>query len=560
MNDMFRENILKTLFLIGGFSSIVNIPILYNISFIFAAMVFVFSLGYLYLYYQIKNELLSYDQASRIGLFILMIQTLNIPLHAGVDTFFLPWVLIYPMVIFTLKDSAYSLKYSILLFIIFAVMFLSGSLDESYTLYNLLPFMVLYATFIVVFYSINKNLANKEIQLREQYKQLQEMNASLSKNIKKATYDLELKNINLQESNENFQNVLDTTMEMIVLFGEDKIIQDVNQSGVLMLGYERKSEVIGRNIVEFILPSDLEKVQNSLKKENTEPYELTILNKNNEEVHMLNRARNIIIDNKKVRMSTLLDLSEIKRKDKLLQEQSRLAQMGEMISMIAHQWRQPLGAISSSVISIQTKKVSGKYDLTQNQQREDYFKFSDTRLENINEYVQILSSTIDDFRNFFKSDKKRENVNLTLPIKRALNIVQESLKAKNIKIVTEFNVDEKVCIYQNEMMQVILNILKNAEDSLVEKSTKGSQIVIQTKEVDNQYLISIHDNGMGISDTILLNIFDPYFSTKDNKNGTGLGLYMSKIIVQEHNNGKLNALKMENGACFEIYLNKEINV
>jgi len=560
MDNTFRENILKILFLIGGFSSVINLPVLYQISVQFASMVFLFSVGYLYLYSQMKNKLMTYEKASSLGLFILFIQTLNVPLHAGVETFFLPWVLIFPMVVFTLKESVYALKYCGTLIIIFITLFFSGTFHESYTLYNLLPFLLLYSTFVTVFYYINKNVANKEKLLSQQYKQLQEMNTSLNINIKKATYDLELKNMYLQESNENFQNVLDTTMEMIVIFGDDKKVLDINQSGVLMLGYEKKSEIIGRSIIEFILPSDLAKVQKALKEDEVEPYELTLLSKTSKEIQMLNRARNIIVNNQKVRMATLLDLSEIKHKDKLLQEQTRLAQMGEMISMIAHQWRQPLGAISSSVISIQTKKASGKFDLTQPKERDDYFKFSDDRLQNISRYVQILSSTIDDFRSFFKPEKEKESVNLTLPLKRALNIVEESIKSKNIKILTEFYVDEKVTIYQNEMMQVYLNILKNAEDSLLEHISENAQIIIQTKELNNYYIISISDNGTGVPNEIIANIFDPYFSTKDKKNGTGLGLYMSKIIVEEHNAGKLKVLNLEDGVCFEIYLKKGENV
>jgi len=560
MNNEFRENILKILFLIGGFSSVVNLPILYQINVLFASMVLIFSILYLYLYFQIKKKLISYEKASSSGLLILFIQTLNIPLYAGVETFFLPWMLIFPMVVFTLKESGYALKYCGMMIVVFIIMFLSGVLHNSYTLYNLLPFILLYSTFVIIFYYINENVANKEKLLSQQYEQLQEMNASLNLNIKRATYDLELKNMHLQESNENFQNVLDTTMEMIVIFGDDRKVLDINQSGVLMLGYEKKSEIIGRSIVEFILPRDLAKVQDALKKDEVEPYELTLLSKDNKEMQMLNRARNIIVDNKKVRMSTLLDLSEIKHKDKLLQEQTRLAQMGEMISMIAHQWRQPLGAISSSVISIQTKKVSGKFDLTQKEERDEYFNFSDTRLENISKYVQILSSTIDDFRNFFKPEKQKERVNLTSPIKRALGIVEESMKSKNITISIDFNIDKKVTIYQNEMMQVFLNILKNSEDSLVENMSRNAQIKIETKEVGKYYLISISDNGMEIPDEVLVKIFDPYFSTKDKKNGTGLGLYMSKIIVQEHNAGILKAFNIEGGVCFEIYLEKEENV
>ena len=242
------------------------------------------------------------------------------------------------------------------------------------------------------------------------------------------------------------------------------------------------------------------------------------------------------------------------KKEKVLQQQARLAQMGEMISMIAHQWRQPLGAISSTIISIHNKKESQRYNLALEEDREQYFKYADSRLNNIDEYVQVLSATIDDFRNFFKPDKDKEVVHLSMPVQRALHIVENSLNAKNIKVFSTIKSDEKVLMYQNEMMQVILNILKNAEDNFIEKKIQNPTIWIETEEKKEELIISITDNGGGIKPEILPKIFDPYFSTKDEKNGTGLGLYMSKIMVEEHNQGKLNVFNVTGGICFEIYL------
>jgi len=248
---------------------------------------------------------------------------------------------------------------------------------------------------------------------------------------------------------------------------------------------------------------------------------------------------------------------ETARKEKLLQEQTRLAQMGEMISMIAHQWRQPLGAISSALMSINIKLESGKFDLTKDLEREEYFNFMKKKHTNIENYVEVLSNTIDDFRNFFKPDKSKEFVSLTTPITRALDIVQSSIQSKNIKLNIEFLNTDIVSIYQNEMMQVILNILKNSEDNFLEKKIQDPIINIITYKEDNSSLIAISDNGGGIPSHIVEKIFDPYFSTKDEKNGTGLGLYMSKIIVQEHNNGTLSVQNIKQGVRFLIELHNE---
>jgi signal transduction histidine kinase len=225
--------------------------------------------------------------------------------------------------------------------------------------------------------------------------------------------------------------------------------------------------------------------------------------------------------------------------------------MGEMISMIAHQWRQPLGAISATVLGIETKIIFKKYDLSKEEDREQFLEFLKIKLKNISEYVQGLSTTIDDFRNFFKPDKAKERLSLTSSIKRALGIVEVSMSNKNIEILTTFDDNEEIELYHNEIMQVILNILKNAEDNFKEKGDiKDAAVWIRTYKKDNRHAISIKDNGGGIPDDIMPKIFDPYFSTKNEKNGTGLGLYMSKVIVEEHNGGKLEARNIENGVEF----------
>ncbi|RLA71566.1 MAG: hypothetical protein DRG24_05215 [Epsilonproteobacteria bacterium] len=248
-------------------------------------------------------------------------------------------------------------------------------------------------------------------------------------------------------------------------------------------------------------------------------------------------------------------INNIHQKEKLLLQQNRHAQMGEMISMIAHQWRQPLSAISSATGVLESKLALGIFNLDIKEDRNEYLALTTKKLKNITQYVQYLSTTIDDFRNFFKPDRAKEFVSLVVPIERALQIIKTSLKSEGIVIITEYHSDKKVLIYQNELMQVILNILKNSEDNFLEKNTLNPEIIIKTyTHKDKSAIISICDNGGGIPKSILSNIFDPYFSTKHKKNGTGLGLYMSKIITEEHNNGILQVKNSNNGVCFEIKL------
>ena len=236
------------------------------------------------------------------------------------------------------------------------------------------------------------------------------------------------------------------------------------------------------------------------------------------------------------------EVNKNREKDKKLIEQSRLAQMGEMISMIAHQWRQPLTAINSTSIFLELKANLGelKNDMVIKQS------------QNISKYTQHLSETIDDFRNFYKPNKEIVTIKLEDVFLKSLQIINASLISDKIDVVHEFNSDVEVNIYANEMMQVILNILKNAQDNFLEKEIKNPQIVIKTKDTS----ISISDNGGGIKNEIIDKIFDPYFSTKDEKNGTGLGLYMSKTIVEEHHKGTLHVENKNNGTSFTIEINQ----
>jgi len=246
-----------------------------------------------------------------------------------------------------------------------------------------------------------------------------------------------------------------------------------------------------------------------------------------------------------------------RQKDKQLLHQARLAQMGEMISMIAHQWRQPLAAINNRVNSIDIKLHLNSYNLDDIQEREEFIRYMIDGHQHIIEYVSTLSETIDDFRTFFKPNKDKEFISIITPIERALSIVEVKMSNNNIDIIKDYQIDKNINIYSNEMMQVVLNILKNAEDNFDEKEIEDKKIIIITKESEEFYIIEIKDNGGGISKDILDKIFDPYFTTKDSKNGTGLGLYMSKTIIEEHNGGVLSVENIDNGVSFKIKLKKE---
>ena len=261
--------------------------------------------------------------------------------------------------------------------------------------------------------------------------------------------------------------------------------------------------------------------------------------------------------NKNLKNEVTQKVEELRQKDEILLKEYRMAEMGEMLSMIAHQWRQPLGAINSAIMGVEVKLASGKFNLDDKNDREKFLVFLEKKHHSINDYVHYLSTTTDDFRNFFNPNKSKTTVSLTAPVEHALSIIQIPMQNSGIKIVKEYQVDTKLSIHQNEVMQVVLNLLKNSEDNFIVKNISDPKVTITTRKDNGKLIISICDNGKGISEDIIDKIFDPYFSTKDEKNGTGLGLYMSKIIIEDHHDGILNVRSTKDGVCFEIIFKAE---
>jgi signal transduction histidine kinase len=211
-----------------------------------------------------------------------------------------------------------------------------------------------------------------------------------------------------------------------------------------------------------------------------------------------------------------------------------------MIAMIAHQWRQPLNAISAATSVISLKAQRDSLDLSSAKEI----------TSKIYKHIQYLSSTIDDFRDFFKPQKEMKSSSFELILTKALSLTEDSLKNKNIALDITINSHDRFMSYENELIQVVLNLLKNSENALIDRKIHVPKIEIN---IDKNSFVIV-DNAGGISEDIIQKIFDPYFSTKSNKEGTGLGLYMSKIIVEEHCHGKLEVSNSSKGAKFTIEL------
>jgi len=232
-----------------------------------------------------------------------------------------------------------------------------------------------------------------------------------------------------------------------------------------------------------------------------------------------------------------------REQEKMLFRQAKYAQMGEMISMIAHQWRQPLNAISAATATMQLKIDMENYEKV-------LFK---NKTLMISKYIQHLSSTIDDFRNFFKLDKEKETCEFSKIIENALKLVKSALENKHITIVTEHYCTCRIHTYPNEIIHVILNLIKNSEDALLVNSVTDPRIIIRTFRNENGIYMEIEDNAGGIDTATMKNIFNPYFTTKKNTDGTGLGLYMSKIIIEDHCHGEIEVSNGKEGAIFRLF-------
>ncbi len=236
-----------------------------------------------------------------------------------------------------------------------------------------------------------------------------------------------------------------------------------------------------------------------------------------------------------------LALKEAKQKDRTMLRQSRLARMGEMLNMIAHQWRQPLSQLAGIMMEVETTIAFKKAN--------DKFLLGATN--DATKIIQFMSLTIEDFKNFFKPEKNKENFYVSKACKEAIGLIKESLINQHIVLNVEIIQDKQIKGYQREYSQVILNLLVNAKDALIMNHVKNANIILNIDIKDNISIVQVKDNAGGINKDHIESIFDPYFSTKKSQ-GTGLGLYMSKMIIETNMQGKLSVLNDEKGAVFTI--------
>ncbi len=342
----------------------------------------------------------------------------------------------------------------------------------------------------------------------------------------------------LNDENEYTNTIIESNTNAIIVVNKNLIVTTFNKSAEDIFGFN-KDEMIGKNSLRKIIPYKYTKRYNRLIKRflktgylrnSNRSYELQGKKNTGELFHI---RCSFGVNKEAGRFLLILSIQDINKEkfqENQLIQQSRSAAMGEMIGNIAHQWRQPLSMICTLSSGTKLQKQAGMID------DEDVYK----SFEDITRHTQYLSQTIDDFRNFFKTDNKKENFSVNKVIKESISLTSALFKNNNIKLdFKEHNEELFFNGKKNELAQVIMNILQNAKDVLNEKNIQDKVVQIRMEKHNKCILIEIQDNGKGVPVEIMDKIFDPYFTTKHQLQGTGIGLFMSKQIIVQHFNGML---------------------
>ena len=348
-------------------------------------------------------------------------------------------------------------------------------------------------------------------------------------------------------SAKDLSSIFEKNISFIKIDKNSKILQISKELKKEFKNIEIKKSDIFFDFLDDNIISDLKK---SIVEEKSWQDEIKILNKNSEPLWFLIILEPLFNDDKNLDSFYLIFKNitlnkTLNTQKKLFLEQSKMAAMGELISMIAHQWRQPLQTISILVQKLTLTRISNGFV------DNDILEKS---VDDVETQLSYMSKTIDDFRNFFKPEKQKTIFRLSETVDKTLVFLHYMLTINNIDIKIEIINDLEISSYENNIIQVLINLIKNSKDALLERDSENKHIIIRVNFNENYAIIEVEDNAGGIPEKNLDKIFQSYFSTKNNENGTGLGLYMSKIIIEEHCQGKIKVKNNKDGALFTILL------
>lgn len=311
------------------------------------------------------------------------------------------------------------------------------------------------------------------------------------------------------------------------------------------------SKIVIRNnqVPKEINSYSIDKLLKYLVNNSSEEYTIMLLN--NEEQHYFILRFDTLLDGQY--LINLQDITQLKEKETLLLKQSKMESMAEMLNNIAHQWRQPLSMISTLATGLEAQHEMGI--------------LNDEKLinslESINKSTQYVSNIIDEFSSFYHIDKEKKYFKNTKLFDKVMNLLDNNIKS-NVRLVFELN-EHTIYGYENEIVQVVFNMLDNAKEILFHREIKNKIIKISSYDTDTHFIISIHDNANGIPEELKSKVFEPYFTTKFQKQKVGIGLYMSYELIKYYMAGDIEVLNEEftydnntyYGANFIIILPKE---
>jgi PAS domain S-box-containing protein len=352
----------------------------------------------------------------------------------------------------------------------------------------------------------------------------------------------------LEEQKTELQTIFDTTKDGIAVLDMETNFKKVNKAYCEITGLSEE-ELLSSSCMALTYPEDIQNAQEQMKilleKGFVESYEKRCFLKG--KVLAVNISVNLLPDGKHMLLS-MKDVSKFK----IFEAQSKLASMGEMIGNIAHQWRQPLSVIAATSSGISLREEMGILDKSTLL----------VEMENITNQASYLSKTIDDFRNFIKDTHEQKELSVKETIEKTISIIHPAMKSHNIRLIVDIADDLEISGYENELIQSFINIINNGRDAIIEniENEEDRLIFISTVPSQKGFNVIIKDSGGGISQNVIDKIFEPYFTTKHQSVGTGIGLSMTYKILTERHNGTIDVFNEEyqyngknyKGATFRI--------
>ncbi len=411
---------------------------------------------------------------------------------------------------------------------------------------------------IVEYIAISSDITELEVIKEQLENDLKVSNASLYEAYVSAREQAQL----LEDQKELYDLVFKNTASSVLIIDiEANKFIDCNEPAIDILRCDSKEDVLNLQPAQLSpefqpdgrRSDEKSDEMNALAvKKGSHTFEWKHLTKDGKEIWVEVILTPILLGHKKVLHVVWKDIEDKKQAAKereeqqmLMIQQSRLASMGEMIGNISHQWRQPLNALGLTLQKLNLYQSRGILD--DKKMRESVDKSMSL--------INTMSSTINDFRDFFNPNKEKSVFSVAEAIDKAYKIVESSFENASIEYRLELD-DNDINVegYSNEFSQVMLNLLNNAKDALIENKVTSAQVIVTVKKDRDHINIFVCDNAGGIPTQLITKIFDPYFTTKEEGKGTGIGLYMSKMIIEDHMNGKLTVSNADEGACFLIRL------